>query len=542
MQRRAFLVNAASMATVLGVAACSDHPAINKKPVVRTTAGMVIGEHSGSVAVFRGVPYAAPPVGPLRFASPRPAEPWNGVREASTFSPPFQQSVLAGSSEDGLYANVWTPDENGNAPVLVYIHGGGWMLGAGSDPTYDGSRLAARGGLVVVNFNYRLGPFGFGQHEDFLDVATGDAGNWGLQDQLALLTWVKENAAAFGGDPDNITLAGTSAGGASTWQLGLRPGTVQRIVPISACHVWNPATTLTSEDSRIVYEAMAERLKTTVRGLREVDASLLQDAWEVLFTGSPDQRLVASGREYRGPIPDGRSMAGFDHELHTPSIPILNVYTSTEGSFYTGPYSPQPSDTRSPTNDRELHECIRTFLLKGSVRFSDNMIDECIAVYRGAAVESGLPHDPLSLWTEVWGDGLFRYHNVRLAERHAKLGNSPIYLMEFAHPVRPPYFGTPHEATSPFLFGTNGIAGNVEKFGDDALEREISNLFIDSVATFAHTGAPGGQGLPAWPTFDPAKPSTMILGGEDVAQVASTPKLQQLSFWDNAGWVPTPRT
>ncbi|ALG09735.1 carboxylesterase family protein [Kibdelosporangium phytohabitans] len=542
MQRRTFLGGTAaalSAAALPDVAmARSGEP---EKVVVCTSAGRVAGARAGRLAVFRGVPFAQPPVGALRFASPRPPVHWDGVRDATKFAPPSFQAVLPGSSEDGLYANIWTPDTRGSRPVLVYIHGGGWKLGAGSLPTYDGAKLSERGDVVVVNFNYRLGPFGWGEHDDLTDDRTGSRGNWGLQDQVALLKWVKENAPVFGGDPSNITLVGTSAGGASTWQLSLLPelnGILRRIVPISACHVWNPANTLTPADSRVVYEAMARQFGTTVRGLRDVAAAKLQQAWDTIFGGDPTTRLVASGREYRGPIRDGRWLPGYDYESQTPAIPVLSIHTSTEGSFYTDSDSPQPDPRPVPTTDAELKVRVREFLAKGAAQVTDAQVNDCVAAYRAAAAADGLPGTPLSIWTEVWGDGLFRYQIVRLAERHVRRRHAPLYLMEFAHPVRPPFAGTPHEATSKFLFGTHGLPENRAKFGDGPLERTVSDTFVDFVASFAHTGVPRAAAAPAWPAFTTDRHNTMILGGDAVARVAETPKLRQLRYWDDAGWVP----
>ncbi|KJY47684.1 carboxylesterase, partial [Streptomyces sp. NRRL S-444] len=344
--------------------------------LAHTSAGVIAGERCGR-------PYAAPPVGGLRFASPRPAVPWSGVRDATAFAPESLQPIIPGSAEDSLYANVWTPaaptaraaggataeeDAEGARPVLVYIHGGGWMVGGGSLPVYDGARLADRGDLVVVTFNYRLGALGFGLHEEFTDPDTGDFANWGLQDQAALLRWVHENAAAFGGDPGNITVAGTSAGGASTWQLALLPelrGIIRRIVPISACHVWEPSTSLSPADSRRAYESVARRLGTTVPGLREVPAAALMGAWEEVFGGLPGEREVGSGREFRGPVVDGRWMSAFDYELPTPEVPVMAVHARTEGSFYTGPCPPQPTPTPPPTDAAELREAVRGVLEKG---------------------------------------------------------------------------------------------------------------------------------------------------------------------------------
>ncbi|HZG05449.1 MAG TPA: carboxylesterase family protein [Streptomyces sp.] len=549
LRRRSFV----AAATAVAGAAALPRPAVARpvypaaggsdSVVVRTTAGRVAGERTGGLAVFRGVPYAAPPVGGLRFASPRPCEPWRGVRDATVFGPPaLQTDYLPGSSEDCLYANVWTPDVNGRRPVLVYIHGGGWFLGAGSEPDYDGARLAAHGDMVVITFNYRLGLLGWGLHEAFTDTRTGSFANWGLQDQAALLRWAQRNAAAFGGDPANITLAGTSAGGSSTWQLSLLPalrGVIRRAVPISAKHVWSPASSTSPAESRAVYELLARRLGTTVDGLREVPATALKDAWEELFSGDPAGRPVQGWREYRGPVPDGRWMRGYDYALPTPGVPLMAVYCRTEGSFFTtGPGYPFPGPL--PGTDAELREAVRAVLLKGAVKVSDAQVEDCIRVYRAAAAAEGRPQDPVSVWTEVWGDGLFRYQILRLAEKHARRGRSPLYLMEFAHPVRPPYSGTPHEATSKFLFGSYTRSVNAPAYGDGPLERTVSDTLIDLVASFARNGTPGSAHAPSWPVFSPGRPTTMIVGGPEVARIGEPGKTEQLRYWDDGAWVPRP--
>ncbi|MER6424944.1 carboxylesterase family protein [Streptomyces sp. NPDC001137] len=530
---------------VSAVAADPPRPrAAETRVVVRTSAGLVAGERAGRCAVFRGVPYARPPLGALRFASPRPPEPWDGVREAVRFTDVSFQSVIPNrpvppSSEDSLYANVWTPGPGGSRPVLVYIHGGGWQAGAGSMPVYDGARLAERGDLVVVTFNYRLGVLGFGLHEELADPDTGHFANWGLQDQEALLRWVHANAAAFGGDPGNITVCGTSAGGATAWQLALLPalrGLIRRIVSISPSHATPPATALTPEDSRTAYEAVASRLGSTVAGLREVPAAALAGAWEELFAPRPEDRIVASGRWYRGPVVDGRTMPAYDHRLPTPDVPVLSVHTSTEGSFYTGPASPQPAP--APRDEAELRQAVREVLLLGEAGADDRLVETCLAAYRAAAADTGLPRDPRTLWTEIWGDAYFRHQIVRFAERHARSGNSPLYAMEFAHPARPPHFGTPHEATSPFLFGTHRLPQLAAVHGDGPVERLLSDVLIDAVAAFARTSVPRTPNTPDWTPFTPDAPSTLVLGGPEVVQVARTPKLAQLGFWDAVGWAP----
>src|SRR5713226_5163310 len=219
--------------------------------IVRTRQGVVRGSMAEGVATFKGIPYAAPPFGPNRFQPPRPAQSWEGVRIAveyghvppqPPYAPPFDQLLgdpgLPG--EDCLNLNVWTPDPSGGGlPVMVWIHGGAFMRGSGALPTYDGSRFA-RDGVVCVTINYRLGADGF------LYLGDGIA-NLGLLDQIAALIWVQENIAAFGGDSDNVTIFGESAGAFSVSTLLSMPrawGLFRRVIAQSGAghHVISPAT------------------------------------------------------------------------------------------------------------------------------------------------------------------------------------------------------------------------------------------------------------------------------------------------------------
>jgi para-nitrobenzyl esterase len=201
-------------------------------PVVELASGRVRGSVEGGLSIFRGIPFARPPVGPLRFGPPQPPGPWAGVRDATTFGPAAAQSAIdveyvpgfslwegiGPTSEDCLTVNVWTPGLTGRRPVLVWVHGGAFLKGAGSQDLYDGQTLARRGDVVFVTFNYRLGAFGFlGLDED------GFAANAGVLDQVAALEWVAEHAAAFGGDPANVTVMGESAGAISVAALMTMP-------------------------------------------------------------------------------------------------------------------------------------------------------------------------------------------------------------------------------------------------------------------------------------------------------------------------------
>ena len=202
---------------VIALAACGDN--LDELTVTIDT-GAVHGALTGDVRHFLGLPYAAPPVGDLRFRAPQPAEPWAGVREAIEPGSQCPQTLSpAGPSndEDCLFANVWTPTGAHDLPVMVWIHGGAFLFGSGSDKFYDATLLADRG-VVVVTLNYRLGAFGFLAHPALRtdDPAFPTSGNYGLEDQRAALEWVQRNIAAFGGDPTRVTLFGESAGGYST--------------------------------------------------------------------------------------------------------------------------------------------------------------------------------------------------------------------------------------------------------------------------------------------------------------------------------------
>ncbi|MEV0322491.1 carboxylesterase/lipase family protein [Streptomyces sp. NPDC050658] len=509
--------------------------------VVRITEGRIAGERLHRVTVFRGIPYAAPPVGPLRFASPMPPEPWKGVRDAIRFgAPALQTDYVPDGSEDCLYANVWTPDVHGCRPLLVYIHGGGWAVGAGSEPDYDGARLAERGDLVVVTFNYRLGLIGWGLHEAFTDIRTGSCSNWGLQDQMALLRWIQANAPAFGGDPGNITLVGASAGGSSVWQLSLLPelrSVVRRAVPISAKHVWNPASSTTPAESRAVYAMLARQFGCTVEELRAIPGTELKEAWEELFSRDPVDRPFAGWREYRGPVPDGQWMRGYDHDRPTPRVPLLVLYCRTEGTFFTtGPG--YPFDGPLPEDEAGLRDAVALVLRKCRTVVTDELVEGCLGHYREAAVADGLPSDPVALWTEIWGDSLFRHQILRQVERHARFGWSPVYAAEFAHPLQPPHRGTPHEAASKFLFGSHMLPANATAYGSGELDRMISDVLIDLVASFARGEEPNGPHTPAWKAYTPDQRSTLIIGGEQIAVLAKPVKERQLRYWDRIGHPP----
>jgi para-nitrobenzyl esterase len=226
------MIRRLSRLAVVAAAVCAA-PAMAAGPVIDAPAGKVEGSETKDIRAFKGIPYAAPPVGKLRWAPPQPAEGWDGVRDATRFGaacmqpgprgPSIYAWDLPAMSEDCLSLNIWAPKDAKDAPVFVWIHGGALTGGSGGDPIYDGSALAERG-IVVVSINYRLGALGWLAHPQLsAESVEGVSGNYGLLDQVAALEWVKRNIGAFGGSAGNVTIAGESAGALSVMYLMTAP-------------------------------------------------------------------------------------------------------------------------------------------------------------------------------------------------------------------------------------------------------------------------------------------------------------------------------
>jgi para-nitrobenzyl esterase len=262
--------------------------------LVETRRGPVRGVAEGGLAVFRGLPFARPPVGPLRFRPPEPPEPWSGVRDAARFGPsasqngalvgPLMSLGISRTGEDCLYLNVWTPAaDRARRPVLVWIHGGAFVLGSGSQMLYDGATLARRGDVVVVTVNYRLGALGFLRLRDRFGERLPASGNEGLLDQVAALEWVRDEIAAFGGDPGNVTIFGESAGAMSCATLLGMPrarGLFHRAILQSgaANYLWPRATA-----SRIADQVLTDLAVASPEDLRAAAPARLLAAQRRLF-------------------------------------------------------------------------------------------------------------------------------------------------------------------------------------------------------------------------------------------------------------------
>jgi para-nitrobenzyl esterase len=436
----------------LVVPACSGPEPVSTT-VLETSVGTLRGTTHDGIRSFRGIPYAAAPVGDLRWAEPRPAEPWDGERDAtaygsaclqSTYSAPGQlPTTLKDASEDCLFLNVNRPDDDSaDLPVMVYLHGGGFMVGTGGDDISNSPALVRRG-VVLVTLNYRLGRLGFFAHP----ALRGDVANFGLLDQVAALEWVRDNIAEFGGDPDNVTLFGSSAGGMSVNALMASPraeGLFDRAITQSG---------LGREESRTL--AAARRSSglrdATLADLRALDAETVMEAPLNVFTGDV-------------PLVDGGVLPA----------PVADVFAA--GDEADVPYLVGTTDLEFPDSVLEGRgsDPVR---LRADLAGADQ--PALVAAYGGAA----------DFEQHFFSDAVFTEPARFLATAHAERAPTYLYRFSIASPAAlESVGGAVHSSDIAYAFGTTSDA-RAETIGD-------------YLVAFATTGDPNHDGAPEWPTAD----------------------------------------
>jgi para-nitrobenzyl esterase len=482
MKRRVVRIAIAGLAAgALGLSALESPPATPAPPAsaeppkVHVESGLLAGVEEGGVRVFRGVPYAAPPVGPLRWKAPQPPAAWSGERQAAAAGPACSQPVELGQeepvSEDCLTLQVFAPKTAAKAPVMVWVHGGANVFGSGSKPAYDGSAFA-RDGVILVAFNYRLGPLGFFAHPALTHAAKPDEplASYGVMDQIAALQWVRRNIAAFGGDPENVTVFGESAGGLDTLVLLSAPsarGLFQRAIVESPGRNWEPLPTLAEAETVGVQVATHAGLTAaaTAEQLRALPIAKLFENFDAEFGPVADGRL----------LPESPAQAFVrGHALDVPLIIGSNSYEASLRPAATMKLADLPADLKK--------------------------------VYAGEAASAS------ALGVTLFNDRFFNAP-VRWFARRAASG-APAWLYHFSY-VRPSQRskdpGAPHASEIPYVFDSWDKLSSLSRLLP-AETRAVTATLHSCWVAFAKTGVPTCQGAPAWAPYSPERDELMEFG------------------------------
>ncbi len=493
--------------------------------IVATQAGDVEGIDKNGLQVFRGIPFAKPPVGELRFRSPLPAVPWQGVRAASEFGPSCPQRDLpiaifdgwdvGKQDEDCLYLNVTTPDTAGSPrPVMVWIHGGGFTMGSGSQAMYDVDKLVRMGNLVIVTINYRLGPFGFLHLDDHLGEDFGASGNAGIEDQVMALRWVKENIQAFGGDPSQVTIFGESAGGMSVGTLMGTPdaaGLFHRAIPQSgAAHNIH-----TRDSANAIAGGVLESLGIDRAGrdrLRTLDSEELLVAADKIGTS---QNTQASLLPFQ-PVVDGRLLSRSPLEEVAEGlcagVPLLVGSCRDEWNLL-GMMDPEQAD---------LDEAK---VLKRVEDFVGGEAKRLIEAYRSTL---GPDCSSRQIYFALQTDRVFRIPALRLAEAQLPhCEDSYVYMFNWEAPTGD--LGACHGIDVPFVFGLIPAEGPA-LFGSGPEAQALAETTMAAWIAFAQSGCPQHPGLERWPRYDREKRATLLFDRK--CEVAEAPFDEIRRAWE----------
>lgn len=475
---------------VWSVAALIATPAIAQGPVVRAPIGAVEGDTKGDVLVFKGLPYALPPVGAARWKPPVAMPAWSEVRKAKQFAPACVQprsrpgsiyaSEHAAMSEDCLFLNVWTPKETQKAPVFVWIHGGALTTGASSEAMYDGAKLAERG-VVVVSINYRLGVLGYLAHPLLsAESAEGISGNYGLLDQIEALRWVRNNIEAFGGDPSNVTIAGESAGALSVMYLMTSPrarGLFHKAIAQSAYMISTPELKQARFGENAA-EAIGSRLVASV-GAQDLAALRAIDAEKL--TNAAGQAGYFPLGTIDGQVLPRQLVDVFDRGEQAP-VPIIAGFNSGEIRSLRFLAPPVPADAAT------YETAIRG-------RYAD-LADDYLKLY-----PSKYPEESILAATR---DALYGWTAERLVSKQTALGKQAfLYIFDHGYPAADAAgLHAFHAAELPYVFGTARRTPPLwPKIPGTTAEATLSNAMIDYWTSFARSGEPSAANQPQWRAY-----------------------------------------
>jgi para-nitrobenzyl esterase len=488
---------------------------------VKVEGGLVQGTMEDGLKVYRGIPFAAPPVGDLRWRAPQPAAPWEGVRQAVKFGPTPIQGGGSGASmsEDCLYLNVWSPAKSARdrIPVLVWIYGGGFSAGATSDPNYSGEKLAKKG-VVFVSIAYRVGQLGFLAHPELSAESPNHvSGNYGLEDMIAGLQWVKRNIAAFGGDPRKVTIFGESAGGIAVSMLCASPqakGLFEGAMSESGGSFGHPRPNVTAPGENLKLLADAERAGEAYA--KSAGVSSIAELRKIAPEKLPRGRNLGSG----WPIIDGWVIPDDQYKLYEAGkfndTPILIGYNSDEGASF----SPPRTSEEYIANTKARYGPFADSLLK--------------------AYPPGTGTPPKTA-RDLARDATFGWHTWSWARLQAKAHKSKVFYYYFdQHTQYPPDspragYGSPHGADVAYVFQHLHRSNPQGTNTDLAISDAMSTYWVN----FAKHGDPNGKGLPKWPAFSDAKPVVMYFS--QTPHTGPVPSAESLKVLDGYfAWRRTP--
>ncbi|MGA3185770.1 MAG: carboxylesterase family protein [Bryobacteraceae bacterium] len=463
---------------------------------VRVEQGQISGVPGSDpdVRVYKGVPFAAPPVGDLRWRAPKPAADWSGIRKADQFSAtcmqtPYPEGSLYRSepqpvSEDCLYLNIWTAAKSASdkRPVMVWIHGGAFTRGSGSTPVYNGEMLAKKG-VVLVTINYRLGVFGFFAHPDLTaESEHHSSGNYGILDEVAALQWVQKNIAKFGGDPKRVTIFGESAG---SWAVNvlvaspLTKGLFQRAIGESGANfnVMTKLADLEKSGARAGSSIQELRAKSAEDAMKIAGGSVNVDGW---LLPTDVMTIFEKGQQN--------------------NVPVLIGSNADEGTAF------MPAKIT-----------VAGLQATAKQRFGANA-DSFLKIYPATSDEEAWKAS-----ANFMRDSTFGVQMRTWARMQMKTGKSPAYLYYFSHiPPGAEHYGAYHASEIAYVFGT----GRNWQDADRQLSETMSSYWVN----FATTGNPNGKGLPVWPVYDEKKDLALGLGDPiEPIPVPNKPALDLLS-------------
>ncbi|HYN32034.1 MAG TPA: carboxylesterase/lipase family protein [Ilumatobacteraceae bacterium] len=496
--------------------------AIVDTPIVETRPGKVRGAVSDGVKTFKGIAYAAPPFGVNRFRTPQPVEPWSGVRDALTFGPkppqvpypsPFELLIpdYGEQGEDCLNLNIWAPAGSSGHPVMVWIPGGAFEHGTGAASAYSGSRFA-RDGIVCVTINYRVGADGF------LFLGSGTA-NLGLLDQLAALEWVRDNIAAFGGDPDNVTIFGESAGAMSVSTLLSMPraaGLFRRAIAQSG----GASIVISADTAQLVGRLLADKLgvaatRTALAAIPTQQFLRAQVELSADLAANPDPatwgREVALSMMPWQPVIDGEIIPANPIDQITggaaASIDLMVGTTTDEWRLFLVPSGAM--------------EHITTDMVAGVVTAYGLPVAETLALYRAENPDAS----PGDLLAALLGDWYIGIPAMRLADAHSNsTTNTFVYEFAWRSPQFAGLLGACHGLEIPFVFET--LANGMEPLLGSDPPQALADTMHAAWVSFAATGDSG------WPQYDLERRATMRFGTP--SEVVDDPRSAQRELWDNA--------